>query len=31
LLVTQPVHEGARVIRVDPPFSSDVITYGSNI
>lgn len=31
LLVTQPVHEGARVIKVDPPFSSDVITYRDNI
>jgi homoserine kinase len=31
LLVTQPVHEGARVIKVDPPFSSDTITYRDNI
>lgn len=31
LLVTQPVHEGARVIRVDPPFSSDTIMYRDNI
>ncbi len=31
LLVTQPVHEGARVIKVEPPFSSDKITYRDNI
>jgi homoserine kinase len=31
LLVTQPVHEGARVIKVEPPFSSDTITYRDNI
>mmetsp|Transcript_16475 Transcript_16475/g.24730 ORF Transcript_16475/g.24730 Transcript_16475/m.24730 type:complete len:437 (-) Transcript_16475:37-1347(-) len=31
LLVTQPVHEGARVISVDPPFSSEIITYRDNI
>ena len=31
LLVTQAVHEGARVIKVDPPFSSDSITYRDNI
>lgn len=31
LLVTQPVHEGARVIKVEPPFSTDIITYRDNI
>lgn len=31
LLVTQPVHEGASVIDVQPPFSSDEITYRGNI
>jgi homoserine kinase len=31
LLVTQAVHEGARVVKVDPPFSSDSITYRDNI
>merc|ERR1712176_1737519 len=31
LLVTQPVHEGARVIKVEPSFSSDTITYPGNI
>lgn len=31
LLVTQPVHEGARVIAVEPPFSSETITYRDNI
>ena len=31
LLVTQPVHEGARVIKVDPPFSTGSITYRDNI
>jgi len=31
LLVTKPVHEGARVIKVEPSFSSDTITYPGNI
>lgn len=31
LLVTTAVHEGARVVRVEPPFSSDKITYRDNI
>jgi len=31
LLVTQPVHEGARVVKVEPPFSDDFITYRDNI
>lgn len=31
LLVTTPVNEGARVIKVDPPFSSGGITYRDNI
>lgn len=31
LLVTQAAHEGARVIKVDPPFSSESITYRDNI
>jgi len=31
LLVTQPVHEGARVMKVDPPFSSETIIYRDNI
>mmetsp|Transcript_174 Transcript_174/g.210 ORF Transcript_174/g.210 Transcript_174/m.210 type:complete len:423 (-) Transcript_174:35-1303(-) len=31
LLVTTAVHEGARVVRVEPPFSSDRITYRDNI
>mmetsp|Transcript_5757 Transcript_5757/g.8639 ORF Transcript_5757/g.8639 Transcript_5757/m.8639 type:complete len:434 (-) Transcript_5757:1044-2345(-) len=31
LLVTQPVHEGARVIKVDPHFSTDLITFRDNI
>jgi homoserine kinase len=31
LLVTTPVNEGARVVKVDPPFSSGGITYRDNI
>jgi homoserine kinase len=31
LLVTTPVNEGARVVNVDPPFSSGAITYRDNI
>ena len=31
LLVTQPVHEGARVVKVEPSFSSETITYRDNI
>lgn len=31
LLVTTPVNEGARVVNVDPPFSSGNITYRDNI
>mmetsp|Transcript_10226 Transcript_10226/g.12941 ORF Transcript_10226/g.12941 Transcript_10226/m.12941 type:complete len:435 (+) Transcript_10226:128-1432(+) len=31
LLVTQPVHEGARVTKVEPPFSDDTITFRDNI
>jgi len=31
LLVTQPVHEGARVMKVYPPFSSKTIIYRDNI
>ncbi len=31
LLVTQPVHEGATVTKVEPPFSSNTITYRNNI
>mmetsp|Transcript_52234 Transcript_52234/g.62913 ORF Transcript_52234/g.62913 Transcript_52234/m.62913 type:complete len:424 (-) Transcript_52234:59-1330(-) len=31
LLVTQASHEGARVVKVDPPFSSDRITYRDNL
>ena len=31
LLVTQPVHEGARVVKVDPQFSDDMITFRDNI
>lgn len=31
LLVTTPVNEGARVTRVDPPFSTGAITYRDNI
>jgi len=31
LIVTNAVHEGARVVKVDPPFSSDGITYRDNI
>lgn len=31
LLVTNVVHEGARVVKVDPPFSSGGITYRDNI
>jgi len=31
LLVTKPVHEGACIIKVEPPFSSDTITYPGNI
>ena len=31
LLVTHPVNEGARVTKVDPPFSSEGITYRDNI
>lgn len=31
LLVTKPVHEGARVIKVEPSFSCDTITYAGNI
>lgn len=31
LLVTQPVHEGSRVVKVEPSFSSDTITYRDNI
>jgi homoserine kinase len=31
LLVTQPVHEGARVIDVEPPFSDENITFRDNI
>jgi homoserine kinase len=31
LLVTTPVNEGARVVNVDPPFSSRDITYRDNI
>lgn len=31
LLVTKPVHEGACIVKVDPPFSSDTITYAGNV
>jgi homoserine kinase len=31
LLVTQPVHEGARVVKVDPQFSDEVIKFRDNI
>jgi len=31
LLVTSIVHEGARVIKVDPPYSTGAITYRDNI
>jgi len=31
VLVTQPVHEGARVINMDPHFSSSEISYRDNI
>lgn len=31
LLVTTPVNEGARVVNVEPPFSSGDITYRDNI
>lgn len=31
LMVTTPASEGARVVKVDPPFSSDDITYRDNI
>mmetsp|Transcript_31275 Transcript_31275/g.71996 ORF Transcript_31275/g.71996 Transcript_31275/m.71996 type:complete len:169 (-) Transcript_31275:110-616(-) len=31
LLVTSAVNEGARVVKVDPPFSSESITYRDNI
>lgn len=31
LIVTNAANEGARVVKVDPPFSSNVITYRDNI
>lgn len=31
LLVTSIVHEGARVTKVDPPYSTGAITYRDNI
>ena len=31
LLVTKPVHEGAKVIKVEPSFSSDTISYTDNV
>lgn len=31
LLVTTPIHEGARVIKVEPPFSDENITFRDNI
>lgn len=31
LLVTTPVHEGARVVKVEPPFSDENITFRDNI
>ncbi|KAL7545321.1 hypothetical protein ACHAWF_008684 [Thalassiosira exigua] len=31
ILVTQPCNEGARVVKVEPPFSSEYITFRDNV